>query len=83
VNAKVELWGTSSHIKQLAEVYNDDGQRRPFAAIIDVPGGLNTIAVYNTGLMEYLIQVVVEPVAGMDGWDGKEDQSVGGHLAPW
>ena len=37
VNAKVELWGTSTQIKQLAEVYNDNGQTRPFAAIIDVP----------------------------------------------
>jgi len=62
VNAKVELWGTSTHVKQLAEVYNDDGRRRPFAAIIDVPGGGNTIAVRNTGPLEYPIQVVVEPV---------------------
>jgi len=83
VNAKVELWGTSSHIKQLAEVYNDNGQTRPFAAIIDVPGGSNTIAVYNTGPMEYPIEVVVEPVARMEGWDGREDQQLGGHLAPW
>lgn len=82
VNAKVELWGTSSHIKQLAEVYNDNGQTRPFAAIIDVPGGSNTIAVYNTGPMEYPIRVVVEPVARIEGWDGKEE-SVGGSLAPW
>mmetsp|Transcript_8626 Transcript_8626/g.18557 ORF Transcript_8626/g.18557 Transcript_8626/m.18557 type:complete len:428 (-) Transcript_8626:232-1515(-) len=82
VNAKVELWGTSSHIKQLAEIYNDNGQTRPFAAIIDVPGGSNTIAVYNTGPMEYPIRVVVEPVARMDGWDGREE-SFGGHLAPW
>lgn len=82
VNAKVELWGTSSHIKQVAEVYNDNGQTRPFAAIIDVPGGSNTIAVYNTGPMEYPIRVAVEPVARMDGWDGREEK-FGGHLAPW
>ena len=83
MNAKVELWGTSSHIKQLAEIYNDDGQRRPFASIIDVPGGSNTIAVYNTGPMEDPIKVVVEPVARMEGWDGREDPGLGGHLAPW
>lgn len=69
VNAKVELWGSSSHIKQVAEVYNDNGQTRPFAAIIDVPGEDNTIAVKNTGPMEYPIQVVVEP-AGMNGGGG-------------
>lgn len=67
VNAKVELWGTSSHVKQVAEVYNDNGQTRPFAAIIDVPGEENTIAVRNTGPLEYPIEVVVEPVGmGMD-----------------
>jgi hypothetical protein len=82
VNAKVELWGTSSHIKQLAEVYNDNGQTRPFSAIIDCPGGSNTIAVYNTGPMEYPIEVVVEPVARMEGWNGREEQ-FGGYLAPW
>ncbi|KAL7542186.1 hypothetical protein ACHAXR_011585 [Thalassiosira sp. AJA248-18] len=82
MNAKVELWGTSSHIKQLAEIYNDNGQTRPFAAIIDVPGGSNTVAVYNTGPMEYPIRVVVEPIARMEGWDGKEEK-FGGSLAPW
>ncbi len=82
MNAKVELWGTSSHIKQVAEVYNDDGQKRPFACIIDLPGGSNTIAVYNEGPMEYPINVVIEPVARIEGWDGTE-QKFGGSLAPW
>eukprot|EP00577_Skeletonema_sp_RCC1716_P021540 CAMPEP_0113394176 /NCGR_PEP_ID=MMETSP0013_2-20120614/12344_1 /TAXON_ID=2843 ORGANISM="Skeletonema costatum, Strain 1716" /NCGR_SAMPLE_ID=MMETSP0013_2 /ASSEMBLY_ACC=CAM_ASM_000158 /LENGTH=369 /DNA_ID=CAMNT_0000277949 /DNA_START=71 /DNA_END=1180 /DNA_ORIENTATION=- /assembly_acc=CAM_ASM_000158 len=82
MNAKVELWGTSSHIKQVAEIYNDDGKKRPFACIIDVPGGSNTIAVYNEGPMTYPIDVVVEPVARMEGWDGTE-QKFGGSLAPW
>lgn len=76
VNAKVELWGTSSHIKQLAEVYNDNGQTRPFAAIIDVPGGENTIAVRNTGPLEYPIRVVVEPVGG--GGGGMDDMMMPG-----
>lgn len=82
MNAKVELWGTSSHIKQVAEIYNDDGQKRPFACIIDLPGGSNTIAVYNEGPMCYPISVVVEPVARMEGWDGTEEK-FGGSLAPW
>lgn len=92
VNAKVELWGTGSHVKQLAEVYNDNGQTRPFAAIIDLPGGgSNTIAVRNTGPMEYPIRVVVEPVAtsmGMGGYGregghyGRERNFGGRSLAP-
>lgn len=90
VNAKVELWGTSSHIKQLAEVYNDNGQTRPFAAIVDVPGGENTIAVRNTGPLEYPIRVVVEPVGvgvGGGGYDPPMDSrmmdlGMGGRYGP-
>ena len=82
MNAKVELWGTSSHIKQVAEIYNDNGQTRPFAAIVDTPGGSNTIAIYNEGPMEYPIRAVVEPIARMEGWDGRDDK-FGGSLAPW
>lgn len=79
VNAKVELWGTSTHVKQLAEVYNDNGQTRPFAAIIDVPGGENTIAVRNTGPMEYPIKVVVEPVGmGRNNLGGNGNPMMGG-----
>lgn len=63
-------------MKQLAEVYNDNGHTRPFAAIIDVQGEENTIAVRNTGPLEYPIQVVVEPV-GM-GMGGMERGRMGG-----
>ena len=81
VNAKVELWGTSTHVKQLAEVYNDNGQTRPFAAIIDVPGGENTIAVRNTGPLEYPIRVVVEPVGmGMDNRMGNNNMMGGNEM---
>mmetsp|Transcript_21656 Transcript_21656/g.35718 ORF Transcript_21656/g.35718 Transcript_21656/m.35718 type:complete len:426 (+) Transcript_21656:125-1402(+) len=83
VNAKVELWGSSSHVKQVAEVYNDNGQTRPFAAIIDVPGEENTIAVRNTGPLEYPIEVVVEPAGmGMNigmGRGGMMDGGYGGY----
>ena len=42
VNAKIELWGTSSHIKQVAEIYNDKvGHLHPssmfLAAVILLP----------------------------------------------
>ncbi len=82
MNAKVELWGTSTHNKQIAEIYNDNGQSRPFSAIIDTPGGSNTVAITNTGPIEYPIYAVVEPVARMIGWNG-EDEKFGGSLAPW
>jgi len=79
VNAKVELWGSSSHVKQVAEVYNDNGQTRPFAAIIELQGEENTIAIRNTGPLEYPIQVVVEPPVGMGmGMGGMERDRMGG-----
>ncbi|KAL7433223.1 hypothetical protein ACHAXM_003462 [Skeletonema potamos] len=78
VNAKVELWGSSSHVKQVAEVYNDNGQTRPFAAIIELQGEENTIAVRNTGPLEYPIQVVVEPVPVGMGMGGMEMGGMGG-----
>lgn len=71
VEAKVELWGTGTNVKQVAEVYNDNGSSRPFSAIIDLDGegssgrgSESTIAVRNTGPMEYPIRVVVEPISG-------------------
>lgn len=66
--------GNQLHIKQVAEIYNDNGQTRPFAAIVDTPGGSNTIAIYNEGPMEYPIRVVVEPIAIMEGWDCREEK---------
>jgi hypothetical protein len=61
--ALVELWGCGGHTKQIAEIYNDDGQRRPFYATIQTPGYAgDTIAVRNKGFMEYPITVQVEPL---------------------
>jgi hypothetical protein len=59
--ANVELWGCGGHIKQVAEIYNDDGYSRPFSAIVETPGGQNTICVKNTGPMAYPVRVSIEP----------------------
>jgi hypothetical protein len=50
--ATVELWQGPSNIKQIAEVYSDDG-RRSFSAVIDTPGYESTIAIRNTGPVEF------------------------------
>jgi hypothetical protein len=50
--ATVELWQGPSNIKQIAEVYSDDG-RRSFSAVIDTPGYESTIAIRNTGPLAY------------------------------
>jgi hypothetical protein len=59
--ANVELWGCGGHVKQVAEIYNDDGYSRPFSAIVETPGGQNTICVKNTGPMAYPVRVSIEP----------------------
>lgn len=61
--AVVELWGCGGHVKQLAEIYNDDGYARPFSAIVETPGGANTICVRNKGPIAYPMKASVEPAS--------------------
>jgi hypothetical protein len=66
--ANVELWGCGGHVKQVAQIYNDNGSARPFTAIVDTPGGPNTICVRNTGPLAYPIKVTVEPLCHEDNY---------------
>eukprot|EP00559_Dactyliosolen_fragilissimus_P009568 CAMPEP_0184863220 /NCGR_PEP_ID=MMETSP0580-20130426/9804_1 /TAXON_ID=1118495 /ORGANISM="Dactyliosolen fragilissimus" /LENGTH=311 /DNA_ID=CAMNT_0027361415 /DNA_START=308 /DNA_END=1243 /DNA_ORIENTATION=- len=61
--ATVELWGASGWTKQVAEIYNDNGQTRPFVATIPTPGDANTICVRNKGPMAFPITVSVDGLA--------------------
>jgi len=61
--AVVELWGTGNHVKQIAEIYNDNGVARPFTAVVETPGGANSICVRNTGPIAYPIKANVEPLS--------------------
>lgn len=65
VYALIEHWGVDGHVKQIAEIYNEDGARRPFWATIQMPGGSgDTIAIRNTGPLEYPVTASVEPQYG-------------------
>jgi hypothetical protein len=67
--ANVELWGCGGHVKQVAQIYNDNGSSRPFTAVVDTPGGgPNTICVRNTGPMAYPIKVSIEPLYHEDNY---------------
>lgn len=70
--AVVELWGTGGHVKQLAEIYNDDGFARPFSAIVETPGGANTICIKNKGPIAYPMKASVEPASteSFNSYDG-------------
>jgi hypothetical protein len=37
--ALIEHWGVDGHVKQIAELYNENGSQRPFHATIATPGG--------------------------------------------
>jgi hypothetical protein len=63
--AVIELWQGPGNVKQLAEIYSDDGMSKPFRTIVDLtPGYGSTVAVRNVGPLEYPLTAKVEPVTG-------------------
>merc|ERR1711935_1162220 len=61
MNANVELWQGPDNTPQKLSVYIEDGNLRPFNVVIETPRGPNSIAVYNTGQLEFPFTAVVEP----------------------
>jgi hypothetical protein len=59
IKATVELWEGPGAAKQVAEVDSQDGLNKPFSAMIDTSGG-TTVAVRNTGPVEFPIEMFVE-----------------------
>lgn len=53
LNALVELWHGPDYTPSKLAVYIEDGDLRPFNAVVATPYGGNTVAVYNTAAMEY------------------------------
>ena len=53
LDAAVELWHGPESTPFKMRAYVEDGRLRPFRAVIETPGGLNTVAVRNIGPMEY------------------------------
>ncbi len=60
IMAMVELWQGPGDVKTVAQVYCDDGQTKPFSAIIETPGSGNTIAIRNMGPTAYPIEAILE-----------------------
>lgn len=72
VNARIEVLQGPNNIKQLVEVFCEDGKLRPFGAILELPSGNNdgsiadmgldhVLRVENTGPLEFPFEVRVEP----------------------
>jgi hypothetical protein len=61
LNANVELWHGPDNTPLKMSIYCEDGGLRPFSAVIETPSGQNTIAIRNTGQMEFPFAACVEP----------------------
>ena len=73
IHANVELWQGPDNTPVKMQIYNEDGKMRPFSAIIETPRGQNSIAVRNTGNMEFPVAACMGvDVGGVIG-NGKAD----------
>ena len=53
LDADIELWHGPDNTPVKMRVYVENGQLRPFSAVIETPRGPNTVAVRNTGQIEF------------------------------
>ncbi len=53
VHSRVELWHTPAYIPTKISIYTEDGRYRPVDAIVETPKSPKTVAVYNTGSLDF------------------------------
>ena len=59
LDADIELWHGPDNTPCKMRVYVENGQLRPFSAVVETPRGPNTIAIRNIGQVEFPISANV------------------------
>jgi hypothetical protein len=60
LNATVEVWNGNSNTPIQVRAYSDDGELRPFSAVLAIPRAPSTVAVRNKGQVEFPITASVD-----------------------
>jgi hypothetical protein len=60
LNATVEVWNGAGNTPIKARVYSEDGEIRPFSATLETPRGPSTVAVRNTGQVDFPMAAQVD-----------------------
>ena len=59
MDADVQLWHTPAYIPTKFSIYSEDGKIRPVDVVIETPKHPKTVALYNTGPMEFPFEATV------------------------